>query len=275
MNALQGFGSIERKEKGIRPNVRLDEQDISLLEEFITSKTLMDRVGSRHDEVNHCLLERLLDKFVGIMWSAKKRPLNPHIRTTNEEGYLNDSAVYQVQSSFNLSEYEGEDDPKTALYHALTEPETPHPLDHDRAILLIRKEIIFTPALKVRGVTDLTQGHFEKNLWVEATPEEKSAGAKLLKFLEAKPDKNGNITIPALTRAELNVMLIRQFRMKVKDAKGFFKNAFRYVDTLGQLKRVFNVLKPTNFLSNISFGVTANDRARKERIMEYVNDLVG
>lgn len=274
MRTLNNVGSIERKENGVRPNLRLDDQDTALLEEYITAHTLMDAIEDRHDQVKQSLLTRMADKFTEAMWRTKRRPQNPHVRTLTAEGYLNDSAIYQLQSTFNLSQYEGEEDPKGALLDALTEPETPNPLDRDKAALLIRREIIFSPALYIRGITDLTEGRFEKNAWVYASEEEKQAGAKLINYLQAKPDIDGNITIKALTRDELNIVLVHKHRIKVKDVSGFFKRIFHYVDTLGQLRRVFKIMKPTNFISNAQFALSSSQYDKRQRLIGYVNALL-
>lgn len=254
-----------------RWEITVTGRDAEIVSRWIEAKMVSDVVDTRLDNSKEELCEQALEVVANAFWKTKTRPQNPTFLVKRDDGST-DKAVYLFTDKFK--------------YRFPDVPDGVKPRDHFVTVFvglgleqgdaekLVDQELDFNPVVGLRPLTELTQGRYgEKRVYIEATPEEKEAGRKLMLFLTAKPDEDGTVSVPGLTPQERALVIRRDPGIKVK--AGFYGRVCNYCHSVDQLKSVFKVIIPIAYPTHQKLGIGASPENRAKRLVESAADIIG
>jgi len=265
--------SAPKKEK---PTLKLDKKLEADFLEFCRVHHIEDIIGGVDKTQKKDINGRIFDVWVENLWETGT-VVNPQVVAFKKSGQVDASATFIVQGGSRVKvvlppqekvDDEEEEEPQDVVFATLTAGEDG--LTKENALSLIKSEMDFTPRMDLsRSLTELMQGHYgEKNQFFSATDLEKSGATKVLMFLTGEADKNGNVTVPALSEAEYEEIIIQKPKITVKNE--FLSRAKKYCKTLQQLKKLLAVLQPVFYVKYTKFGVSDTEEVKTARIRETV-----
>lgn len=238
---------------------------------WIESKIIFDVVKTRMDNSKDELTEYCLGYIADQLFKNRSRPNNPELKS-KKGNHTDSTAIFQLQDRFK---YRFPEVPEgvSVREHFIT-VFVNLGLHRNDAERLVDNEIDFNPIVGLANLSDLLQGTMGKNReWVEATPEQKEAGRKLAAFLMGQPDKDGQVTVEALTPQELALIVKRSPSIAVK--AGFYDRVATYCQNADQLKAIFKVIVPIAFPSSPKFAINDTPEEQGRRKIKAAADILG
>jgi hypothetical protein len=280
-------GGPPRRPPAEHPPVVLEAAELATIAAMIGLGELARQIAERQTRIKARARLILFQAFTAAFWAGKKKPPNPRIVVLGAQGEPDHDTLYQLRDQFALGRFEG----RQEIIEALAAPTSTDagvaedaPLSRTQAIKLVGAEIKTDPALRLRyTLTELVEGHTEEDAagtarFVPASPAEKAIAAKLLAFLLAESrTKRGpvrNVTVPGLTEAERELLLIKDPRLQFNDPAAFMARACSYVTNLAQLRRLLGTFRPTQVFSSSHFALGATERQRSRRLLELAGTVL-
>lgn len=263
--------------KKARVELELEPGDVALVGDLIEANEVTSIVEARRDLLKDQAHTAAFEKYTELYWKQKSQPDNPKI-IVERDGIPDSDVIFMLQANFSLKQYQDAESPQDAILEALTfgGDEDLGALSEENAKELIDTEIVAESRLRMnRTLTELFQGHFEGSKYVEATEEEQALGQKLVAYLTGSPDKNGNVSAPALTDKERSALLVNEAVIKFKDPKGFLARLCSYARNVHQVRRMFNVFKPRIMFTQYHYAVNDSPAEKSKRLATAAADILG
>jgi hypothetical protein len=268
------------------PGLALPVDELADIAEMIALGEIVKAITRRHETVKLHARAALFRAFTGDWWKRRRKPENPRIVIPTPAGEPDHDTLYQLRDQYSLSAFPDADSIAEALAAptpAQAPPAEDAPLTRTQATHLVQEEIASDPTLRLRyTLTELAEGHSEENdagtrAFVPATKAEQAIAAKLLGYLLAEPRGavKSSVTVPALTHAEREHILVLDPRLHFKDPRGFPARLCGYVSTLAQLRRVLLTFRPTQLFSGSHFALAARNGERSARLMLIAAEILG
>jgi hypothetical protein len=246
-------------------------EDAVKLERWVKAKMVSDLTEARLENAKDEFSEYALDVIAKAMWKSKTRPANPVFicKVGNTPDF---QAVFLFTDKFKYRFPEIPDDvvPRNHLIQTLVDLG----LEEGDAARLVDTELDLKPVVGIRPLSELLQGRYgEKRAWIEATAEEQEAGRKLMAFLTAQPDNDGQCTVEALTVEERGLVIKRDPGIKVK--ADFYARVCSYCHSVEQLKAIFKVIVPIAYPTHQKFGINDSPETLAKRLVNAAADIIG
>lgn len=252
--------------------VPLDGAQAEILRRWVSAKNVSEFINARLENSKEELCEFALNMVADSLFKTKNRPLNPNFIVRNEQGQLDSKAVYLFTDKFKYR-FPEVPDGVNARDH-FVDVFVNLGIEETDAENLVDNELDLNPITGFVSLTELTQGKYgEGRQFIESSDAEKSAGKKLLQFLTAKANADGNVVVESLTPEEKGLVIRRESGIKVK--AGFYSRVCTYVHSVEQLKAVFKVIIPIAYPSHQKFGVNDPPTVRSQRLISAAAEIIG
>jgi hypothetical protein len=225
------------------------------IKSWVVASVAEELFASRKEAMSELLKAQLLNEFANQLYAKCSQPVNPKLQV-EKDGRLDHQATYTVQARFKFSARTS--DELLAMLKAA--------LGSEEGQRLFDNEIDTTPLTTLRSLNELMIGHYEGQDFVPATQQEQAVAEKLIAFIDGQ-----NAT--PLTDEERELALVLQDQMKMKP--GFFDRVAGYCKSVADLKALFRVITPLDFLSHAKFGISDTSQQRHHRLMAAVADILG
>lgn len=260
------------KEKD-RPTIDLPDEIVDLLKEYAPLKQIFDLVDKRNKREKKAINAAIWPLYVKALWQKKSQPKNPGIEIKGENGKVDITAMFQVNTGskikINMPSCSEDQEPDEVFVEALVDAG----LEEQDAINLVQKEIDFTPQWSVDFTALLTS----KN------DKEREAAEKLFTHLQGE-DAEGN-SIPSdtplvFTPEELNYLQCHingrcKFQARLTDGDNFLDRVCDYAHSAEQLETILAFITPEFFINRTKFGVSDDPATCNERLIEMAATMLG
>lgn len=261
LNALAAVATKTKKaDKVERPVVDCPAAVHKPFYRFIGAKAIAEIVESRVEVEKAAVCEVMLDAYTETLFNTRCQPQNPAI-ALDKDGRPDCKGIFQVKQQYKFNLKEGNEEVKERMVASLCEAG----MDKGRAENLVKNEVDCTPETALRPFNELVEGHYVDKQFVAASADEKAVAEKLIAFVLGKPSS-------PLTPAERDLVLVKRDRIKVKD--GFLERVVVYCTTIAELKAVFKVIVPTNFVSHTKFAISDTPEAKNQRMLDEFKLMV-
>lgn len=227
----QSLDTTKKTEKVERPEMPVPSSVKQSLTRLLPAQRLGKYCEERIKVENSIVSEEMLSVYAEILWSQGCRPTNPRIVCDHVDGQPDMNGLYQVQERCKLVFDKGESPVRMRIAAALVKVG----LSADMAEKVIQGEINCQPMTILKPLDELAVG----------SEVEQSAATKIIDFCY------GETTEP-LTVEERAAATIKVERTEVKD--GFLERVKMYCSSADQLKMLFKVIVPVNFVSHAKFA---------------------
>jgi hypothetical protein len=256
-----------------RPKLDPTPELIELFKEYAPLKQIFDLVTERNEREKKAINKLVWAEYLKVLWQKKSQPKNPAIEVKGDNGKVDITAMYQVNTGskikVNMPPTEEGQEPDEVLVEALVDAG----LEPEDAISLVQKEIDFTP----RWSLDLTELLTSKN------DIERGAAEKFFIFAQ-REDENGEPIAPdaplVLTPEEWgyignHINARCKFDARLTDGDNFLDRVCDYVHSQEQLGTVLTFITPLAFINRTKFGVNDNPADRNDRLIEKAASILG
>jgi len=216
---------VERPEMPVPPAAR------QAMARLLPAQRIEDYIEQRIKVENGIVKDEMLTVYAEIMWNQGSRPTNPRVNCDKVAGAPDMSGLYQVQERFSLQYEKGETPVKGRIVAALIRAG----FTADMADKIVENEIRYQPMTVLRPLDELAQGNAV----------EKSAAEKIISLV------CGDAADP-LTAEEKAICIQKIEVVEVKD--GVLERMKQYCKDAAQLRNLFRVIQPTNFVSHAKFA---------------------
>lgn len=249
----------------------LTGDDAEKFNRWISAKMVSEVTDARLENSKDDFGEFAMDVIAKQLWKSKVRPTNPTFIV--KSGTATDSTlVYLFTDKFKYRF--GEMPADVVPRNFFVDIFVGLGLEKGDSERLVDNELDFSPVMGIRPLTELTQGRYgEKRQWMDATAEEQEAGRKLMSYLTAQPDANGNCEVEALTPEDRAIILKRDPGIRVK--ADFYARVCSYCHSVEQLKAIFKVIIPIAYPAHPKFGINDSPELRTKRLVNAAADIIG
>lgn len=265
LNELSSSVKSGKKNKVERPVVECPASVHSSFDRFVSAKAIFDVVESRVQVEKDVVCNVMLDAYMSTLFNTGAQPLNPTI-SLEKGGRVDSTGIFQVKQQYKFNLEEGTAKVKDRMVAALKEA------GYNRveggkcmATALVEAEIDTTPRTALRPFNELSIGHYVDKQFVPATDEEKLIAEKLIGFVMGRK-------VEPLTEREREIVVVKEDRIKVKD--GFLARIKLYCVSLAEVKAVFRIITPTNYLSHVQWALADTPEQRISRMIVEFENLV-
>jgi hypothetical protein len=214
-----------------RPEMPVPDSVKASLARLLPAQRLAKYCEARIEIENSLVSEEMLSTYAETLWNQGCRPTNPRIVCEHRAGQPDMSGLYQVQEKLKLNYDKGESPVRQRITAALWKAG----FNAEAAEKIIEGEIECQPMTVLRPLNELAEGN----------EVEKAAASKLIKLMV------GQETEP-FTPEERNVATTKIERVSVRD--GFLERVKTYCKNVQELKMLFKVIHPVNFVSHAKFS---------------------
>jgi hypothetical protein len=267
---LDGGAPAPKKsgKSGDRPTLPLPPQVVEAFKRYVGAKVLEEIVTERQKNAENEVSEACFDLYVEGLWQHKKQPTNPGLKLNNDRGQPDLEAMFQVQDRFtknniHLPEPETDKDgnPVETLQQATVKLLVGLGLEKDLAEKFLAEEVDMRPVKSLRAFNELIFGHYQGKDWVDATPEEKAVGQKLMDFVKTLPPEERKLVLK--TEPQVTVK---------KDVIG--RLPF-YAKCAAHVKALLKVFTPVYFCSKAKLGISDTPQQKVDRLGDIAKDIIG
>lgn len=266
-----------------RPELDLDAhpQLKDSFRRFMEAWAVEEVVDQRLTQEKALLNDGCFDIWSENLWKSKSRPANPSLEIPNAKGQDDLVGLYQVQErySLNLPQVPEGQELKDVVIENLAEAFKGTGMSDTDADAAAAKFVNTELVLGVKPVVDLdrlTNGRWEgtgKNKsFIEATTTEQAIASKIITLLQVRNKSDFGNAEP-LDDSEMSQAV--QFLPNVMVKPGFLNRVCSYVNTLDQLRCVFNVVKPVRFPQGRKFAVSDTPQEKNDRLAAAFKDMMG
>jgi hypothetical protein len=215
----------ERPEMTVPPSVK------AAMARLLPAQRVLKYVEQRIETEGGIVSDEMLGVYAETMWHQGCRPTNPRVICDKVAGQPDMNGLYQVQERFKLTYEKGESPVKVRIISALVRAG----FSADMAEKIVENEIRYQPMTVLRPLDELAAG----------TDVEKSAAEKIISLVF------GEAADP-LTAEERAVSVKKIELVEVKD--GILERIKQYCTSAQQLRMLFRVIQPVNFVSHAKFS---------------------
>lgn len=254
--SLAGKGQrVETKKKTAeRPVLDMDDEFKRLFADYAPTRVVADVMMAKADALKNEVNEAAMKAYIANLWRNKSQPKNPVLRTLNADGRVDCESMFVVQNRFTV-QIPDPDDAANSIAQFLRDSHVAKPDD------LVNNELDVSPQVGLRPFNELVSGHYEDKDFVDATPEEKAVGEKLLQFVMSLSDDEK--------------ALVLRTTPKVKVKPGFFERVTSYCGTREELEKVMAIFKPVVQNKNAKFGMSDTPVDRINRLLNKASEVLG
>lgn len=242
---------------------------------WVKAKTVAEPVLASMENAKDDFNEYALGVMSEKLFANKNKPTNPLIVLYKTDADGKDTKTADHQFQFNMTDkfkYRFPDVPEGAdtrdHFIAVFTDLGLHPADAER---LVDEELDFNPITGFKTLTELMEGKYgEGREWIEASAENKAAGAKFAALLMW--DGKGDAP-EALTPEEKMLVIDRSPGMKVK--AGFYERVATYCRSKDQLLAIFKVIQPIIYPVYPKFAMNDTETDKTRRKIEAAADILG
>ncbi len=251
LNALNNLlVTSEKKTAEERPVMPVPTAAKLAFARLVPAKAIQDIAEKRVKIEQSIVKDEMLAVYADILFNQGTRPTNPRLKV-EKDGRPDISGLYQVQEKFKLNYEKGEAPVKDRLAAALTKAG----FTSDEANNIIEGEINYQPLTVLRPLNELAEG----------TATERSAAQKVIALA------TGATTEP-FTAEERAAALTKIEVIEVKD--GVLQRVKSYCKSATDLRNLFRVIEPVNFVSHTKFAESDTEEQRTQRLADEAKTLV-
>jgi hypothetical protein len=274
LNELSAAVKPKKKATSERPVVECPTSVHSSFARFTAAKSIFDVAESRVQVEKDIVCNVMLEAYMATMFNTGAQPLNPTI-SLEKGGRVDSTGIFQVKQQYKFNLEEGAGKVKDRMIAALKEAgyNRVEKLEVDGKIVLkcmaaalVEAEIDTTPRTGLRPFNELSIGHYVDKQFVPATDEEKLIAEKLIGFVMGRK-------VEPLTEREREIVVVKEDRIKVKD--GFLARVRLYCISLEEVKAIFRIIVPTNYLSHVQWAIQDTPEQKIDRMVKEFTSLVG
>jgi hypothetical protein len=236
---------------------------------WISAKAVYEVVESRLDHSKDAFIEYALDILAQKLFDNKTKASNPLVVIYDEDKKVDHQFQVTMTDKFKYRFPEVPEDvePRDHFIEIFTNLGL-HPNDATR---LVDEELDFNPITGFKTLTELLEGSYGAGReWIEASDENKTAGAKFAALLLW--DGTGDQPEP-LTPEEKQLVIQRSPGMTVK--QGFYDRVATYCQNKTQLLAIFKVIQPIIYPASPKFAESSTLTERTKRKIEAAADILG
>lgn len=245
LNALNSL--VEKKEKvekkDERPEMAVPPAVLKAFQRLVPALKIIEVAEARKKIEGTLISEELMGVYAETLFNQGSRPTNPRLVVNDKNNRPDLSGLFQVQEKWKLQYEKGETSIASRIAAALVKAG----FDQAAADKLVAAEINCQPLTVIRPLNELAVG----------TPIEKSAAEKVIALAMGQP------ALP-FTAEERAVALTKIEVTEVRD--GFLERVKLYVKDANQLKMLFKVITPVNFVSHAKYGISDTEEGRVQRL---------
>jgi len=235
--------------------------------QWIEAKTVCEAVEARLDNAKALISAYAEHQMISKIFDHKCRPSNPQIVLRDSKGEPDHQFLFQFQDKFKV-EFKKIPDGVDHIEYFCQLFESVG-LTAENAKSIVENEFDFSPVTGIRSLTELLDGRYgEGREWMESSPEEKSAGAKLAALLMW----DGSSDVEPLTPQEKSIVVKQDPGVVVKS--GFYDRVATYCETLEQLEAIFSIVKPVCYPSHSKFAINDTETSKTQRKIAAVTDIL-
>lgn len=266
-----------------RPELDLDNhpQLKDSFRRFMEAWAVEEVVDQRLTQEKALLNDGCFDIWAGNLWRSKSRPANPSLEIPNDKGQDDLVGLYQVQERYtlNLPQVPEGQELKDVVIENLAEAFKGTGMSDTDAADAADKFVNTELVLGVKPVVDLdrlTNGRWEgtgKNKsFIDATASEQAIAAKAITLFQARKTADLSAT-DLFTDDEMSAAIT--FLPNVMVKPGFLSRVCSYVNTIDQLRCIFNVVKPVRFPQGRKFAASDTPQEKNDRLAAAFKDMMG
>jgi predicted regulator of amino acid metabolism with ACT domain len=223
--------TTEKKKEQERPEMPVPASVKLAFARLLPAQRVKSYIDQRIEVENGIVKDEMLGVYAEVMWVQGCRPTNPRVYCYKIAGAPDMNGLYQVQERFTLQYEKGESPVKVRIVAALIRAG----FSADMADKIVENEIRYQPMTVLRPLDELAQGNAV----------EKSAAEKIISLVCGE-------SADPLTAEEKAVCIQKIEVVEVKD--GVLERMKQYCKDAKQLRNLFRVIQPVNFVSHAKFA---------------------